>query len=226
MNRLLFLATAACAAALAACESELASDVSQDRIYTAYELFYDANDDITRARATFFLGSATGTRLELTDGAAVSFEGEELAWRPALAFYELELAGFRREGRFSYTDLDGETYVNPAAVATTDLPEALPAIARDRAYEIAWDGPPLGERESVVITVLTREAAGGDGLFTEASRGATRVILPADDVNRLLLGPAEVILARFEDADLSEGTNDGGKVTSHYRAPVVETVVE
>ena len=36
-----------------ACQTENSADVNQDRIYTQYELFYNANEDITYARAWF-----------------------------------------------------------------------------------------------------------------------------------------------------------------------------
>ena len=220
-----FLA-AATLLAFTACESELASDVNQDRIHTVYELFYNADEDITRARATFSLGSETGTRLELTDAATVTFDGEPLQWNDVISFYELEMAGFRQNGTFSYTDLNDETFVNPASITATDFPDDNADIEQGRAYELTWDGPALGDDQTISLTLLTQNAVGNDRLFLEADRGATKIVLPGNDLDNLVSGPATLVLDRFEDSPLAQGTGAEGKVIGHYRAKSVTVMVD
>ena len=54
------------------CEKEPPSSINQDRIFTIYELYYNANADITYARATFKYGNSAGSLMQLNDG-SVSF---------------------------------------------------------------------------------------------------------------------------------------------------------
>ena len=51
---------------LFSCNREESNTVEQDRIFTEYELFYNANEDKTYARATFKFSNVFGTKLELS----------------------------------------------------------------------------------------------------------------------------------------------------------------
>jgi len=52
---------------LTGCLSEESINVEQDRIWTYYELLYDANQDITYAIAQFKFGNGLGTFLKLSE---------------------------------------------------------------------------------------------------------------------------------------------------------------
>jgi hypothetical protein len=86
----------------AGCMREDSSDVNQDKIYAEYELFYNANEDITYARAVFRFSNALGIKLKLATGSEVRFNGDILTFKPALAYYEKSYAGKVMQG-----DLDG-----------------------------------------------------------------------------------------------------------------------
>ena len=86
---------------LSACAREESVNVNQDSIFVEYRLVYDGNQDKTFARATFRFGGATGTLLELSDPATITFDGEVLTWNPLLAYYEKEYAGVVNGGLFS-----------------------------------------------------------------------------------------------------------------------------
>ncbi|HBH48606.1 MAG TPA: hypothetical protein DDX98_08195, partial [Bacteroidales bacterium] len=75
------------------CEREDSADVNQDRIYTIYSLVYEADQDITYARAWFQFGSAVGTLLELSEPSNVSFNDQRLSFQNAFAYYEKSLPG-------------------------------------------------------------------------------------------------------------------------------------
>ena len=68
------------------CERESSSDVNQDRIYALYEVVYNQTQDISYARASFFFGSITGTKLELADPSYVKFNDTPLGFKEALAY--------------------------------------------------------------------------------------------------------------------------------------------
>lgn len=219
------IAAAVAALTLTSCESELASAVDQDRIHTVYELFYNANEDITLARATFYFGSETGTRLELDGDAGVSFEGEDLEWQQTLAYYEAEFSGFRESGSFRFVNTEGAAFTNGVTVTPTDFPAEPADVRRDASYELAWDGPALGEDQTVSVTLLTEEVAGNDRLFWANDAGMEKILLPRDDLEKLTVGDATLVLDRFEDGDLAEATSAGGKVIGHYRARNAEVEV-
>ena len=117
------------------CERESSADVNQDRIYVLYELVYDKTNDMTYARSTFFFGSITGTRLELAEGSSVSFNETQLGFQEALAYYETQMTGYVNTGEFSWTDLDGNTFVNTPVVHEIDFPATLDTIVKGQAYE-------------------------------------------------------------------------------------------
>ena len=94
--------------------SEDSDDVNQARIYTDYELFYNANEDVTHAIARFRFGGPFGTILELTgsSGAGVTFDGQPLAYSGLWGGHHREYAGNRTAGTFRYTNTEGEVFVN------------------------------------------------------------------------------------------------------------------
>ena len=61
---------------LVGCGSEDSADVNQNTIYTDYELFYNANDDVTHAITRFRFGGALGTILELTSASGANIIGD------------------------------------------------------------------------------------------------------------------------------------------------------
>ncbi len=74
---------------------EDSADVNQDRIYTDYEVFYNANEDKTHVIARFRFGHALGTILELKDssGASVTYNGAVLAYSQLWGGHHKEYAG-------------------------------------------------------------------------------------------------------------------------------------
>lgn len=131
---------------LSSCAREDSSSVDQDKIWTSYEMFYNANEDKTYARATFKFSNATGTHLELVNDSEVLVNDEPMTWKPLLAYYEKEYAGLVSSGEFNYTDLDGSNFVNTVNIVNSIALPAIDSVARDAAYELTWDGVELGGR--------------------------------------------------------------------------------
>ena len=97
---------------LVACAKEDSENVNQDSIYSIYELHFNKNLDKTTARATFRFGGPTGTLLDLTDPANVTFEGDALLYNTALGFHSKSYANLKDSGTFIYTDLEGKVFTN------------------------------------------------------------------------------------------------------------------
>lgn len=198
-----------------ACEREDSADVNQDRIYTKYELFYNANEDKTYARAVFRFGNALGTLLELSEPSQVSFNGDVLSFKPALAFYEKEYAGFVESGTFTWQDTEGLTYINSITVNTIDYPE-IDTIPRNAAYELFWIGDSLSNNESV--TLSANSVLEGDAqVFTQTNINAKSIILALNKLEKLGQGTGTLWMDRLFSPDLDEKTDAGGEITGRYR---------
>jgi len=203
------------------CESEPSSAVSQDRIRAGYWTLYASAEDVTYARAQFRLGTATGTTLELSDGASVAFDGQTLGFNALLDWQELPVAGLPADGTaFVYRDVDGSVFTNPmpqplAVDVPSDTPTRLDARA---AHTIPWGGAPLGEDE-VMEMVVAREANRLDFVRVDAtSPGATAVVVPAGRLSRVGLGAAVLVFRRHRALPLVEGTAAGGERTTTWQS--------
>lgn len=197
------------------CERETADSVDQDKIYTEYELFYNANEDKTYARATFKFSNALGTKLQLVDNAEVAFNGDVLAWQPALAYYEKSYAGNKVSGTFLYTDLDGSTFQNDVAIKDIEHP-AVDTISRDSALEYVWGGDALDTGDDVTI-VVNGELEGDVQTFYTNDEMATSIVLSKNKLEQLGAGGSTIWMDRRAYPGLAEGTSAGGFVVGRYR---------
>ena len=164
------------------CGGEDSSVVKQDRIHTSYWVYYDANTDITYARATFRLGHVLGTVLELTDPAKVTFNDKPAAFSKAWGWHEVQLPG-RVPGTFTYTNVDGQRFVTVVdTLPVASLPMAV-TLKPGAAATFAWQGPAIvkGERLEVIVT---GENKLDFSVVEQRNVGAVDVVLPADKTQR------------------------------------------
>ncbi|MDX1908103.1 MAG: hypothetical protein SF053_13790 [Bacteroidia bacterium] len=195
--------------------AEESSTVDQSRIYTIYEVFYDANEDKSYARATFRFGNALGTLLRLSANATVTFDGDLMTYQPA-GYYEKAYSGFKTGGTFVYEDLDGNTYTNSVAgIKPIAFPSQALSLSKAADTPLAWTGDPLGPNGSAV------ENAGllvGPKLFLALDLNATSILVNGSRLADLTNGPAIAIMDRYFIRELSEKTDAGGSITGKYRA--------
>ncbi len=164
------------------CGGEDSSVVRQDRVFTQYWLFYDANADVTYARATFRLGHALGTVLELTDPAKVTFNEKALSFQQVPGWHELQLPG-RVTGTFRYTNVDGQRFqVEVSALPDTSLPMAM-SIPAGQPYTFTWTGAPIARDERLEV-IVTGENKLDFSIIEQRGIGAADVVLPADKTRR------------------------------------------
>jgi len=141
-------------AGLNSCNVEDSGDVNQDKIWTHYELFYNANDDKTIAVARFRFGSATGTLLQLNEDASVTFNGEQLPWDQWYFGHVMDFAGLVDSGTFVYQDLDQLTFTNTVMpFDTVAFPNGFDTIYKSQANTLAWSGEPLAPNEHVGVVI-------------------------------------------------------------------------
>ncbi|MDF3026603.1 MAG: hypothetical protein K0S23_910 [Fluviicola sp.] len=203
---------------LVSCEKENSEDVNQDKIYTDYELFYDKNEDKTVVVARFKFGGPTGTNLELTNGATVTFNGDAMTYNGFYVGHVKEYAGKISSGTFNYKDVDGTEFIN--ATPTLDSVAFQPSfdtIVKSQANTFTWLGSPLAANQSVGIFIGSW-VWGQDALFYQNQLGATNIIMGVNGLSSLSLGTSTVYMDRTNETNVSQGTSEGGKIRSKYRA--------
>lgn len=201
----------------ASCESELSSDVNQDRIFTKYILVYESEQDITYARAWFNFGKETGTALELADPSYVSFNNKNLEFQRTLAFYEDELAGFTSSGTFLWEDTEGMRYENSIEITEIAFPDNLTEIDGSKSFELEWEGKTLGEDEYVAIAINGNFEGDFFGII-EDGEGSSSIVLPKSELEDLPKNQLATFWMEFGyNPELLEETSAGGKIFGKYR---------
>ena len=208
------------------CKTENSEDVNQDRIFTVYELFYNANEDVTYANARFRFGNVTGTLLELSDPSFVEFNGQQLDYKPALAFYQLKMAGYIDSGMFHWEDTDGKAFENTIKIHEIFHNDTITAIDKDAAYEYFWKGDPLAADETATLTI-NGKFEGDARIFVNNSLGSKSIILQKNKIEQLPANEkATLWLDRTYQPDLTEKTGAGGLIFGKYRPENVEVLFE
>ncbi|MBR9922116.1 MAG: hypothetical protein GYB31_14855 [Bacteroidetes bacterium] len=201
---------------LSSCVREPSDSVDQDKIHTNYELFYNANEDITYARATFRFSNALGTKLELAGASIVLFDGEPLSWQPGLAYYEKKITGLQTTGTFEFEDTEGNTYTNAISLSEMQYPADLDTIDRSSSFELIWPGDPLNESETVTLTANGENEGDAKVFFTD-DQGANSIILPANKLGEIGDGPGTLFLDYRYVPLITEAPGAGGLITGRYR---------
>lgn len=203
---------------LFSCEKENSEDVNQDKIYTDYELFYNKNEDKTTVVARFKFGGPTGTNLELTSGATVTFNGDPLTYNAFYVGHVKEYAGKISSGTFIYTDVDNNQFTNTTPMLDTiAFQPGFDTIVKSQANTLTWVGNPLAANQSVGVFIGSW-TWGQDALYYQNQLGATNIIMGITSMNSLALGSSTVYMDRQNETNVVQGTSEGGKIRSKYRA--------
>jgi hypothetical protein len=205
------------------CQRESSADVNQDRIFTHYELFYNANEDITYARAWFRFGSITGTQLELAAPSVVSFEGDNLSFNKVLAFYEKQYPGKKTSGKFHWEDTEGKVFENTLNINAIDFGPMPDSIGRTTALTIPWTGNALGADEAVGAWINGENEGDAQAAIT-IENGSTALIVPLNKIEKVGAGPGKIYLERRFSPALQEVTGAGGYGAGVYRAKAKNVV--
>ncbi len=204
-------------ASLYGCKVEDTGDVNQDKIWTYYEVLYNATDDRTTAFAQFRLDGETGKVLELNQDAAIRFNGQDLLFNSAYEGYVFEFEGLVDSGTFAYQDLDAFTFENTVMpLDSIDFPAGFDTIATSQSNTLTWNGYPLAANEQVGVFIGSWSWS-NNALFVQSEENATSITLAADQLANIATGPSTVYLDRWTDVPVTEGTSKGGNVVGKYR---------
>ncbi|QCX01565.1 hypothetical protein FGM00_16150 [Aggregatimonas sangjinii] len=212
---------------LTACQKEDSVNVNQDRIFAAYELFYDQNEDLTTAKAVFTFGNRTGTRLTLSEGSSVNFDGKQMTYDELTGAYLSEMAGYKASGTFVFEDLDTGVFTNSVELNPISFDANVPdTIDSTVSYEIGWEGDPVMSNRSTVAATVVPNNTEQTKVFLQTSMGAENVTLTTNKLQEIDPQPGNILLERGTEYDLSEKSSAGGVITARYRTNAKSITIE
>lgn len=222
MKKIIFISVIISAAVyfFSSCERESSADVSQDRIYVSYEMVYHESTDITYARASFFFGSITGTKLELSDPSQVTCNGDLLGFQNALAYYEKQYTGFVNVGQYIFSDTDGLTFTNSVTITEIGLSSTVDTIVKGSSYELFFTGDPLSAGEGVYAEIDGTGESDNISVYQNTSN-ATSIIIPANQTDKLTVGTNTVYLRKRHETDAQEASSAGANCAGIYQTEEV-----
>ncbi|MEM1009412.1 MAG: hypothetical protein AAGJ35_10435 [Myxococcota bacterium] len=211
----------------AACANEDADENAiQERIYTAYEMTYDENEDITRVTATFAFGNIGGTRLKLSDGAEIKFNGADLSFDNTRGLYRLEVPGAVEKGTFFYLDLNGKSYTNSILMDPVQAPTGLnTSIDRAAPWVVKWAGNPVTTTNGSVVATLVPEDITQTLIVTAGAQEADSVAFTAENLTEITPQQGSLTLERINTGTLSQATAAGGTIGSRYLSKSLDVVL-
>jgi hypothetical protein len=202
---------------LSSCNREDSIDVNQDRIYTLYELNYDANAEKTIAKATFRMGGAYDSKIKLSEGSSITFNDTELSFNGIYAYYTEDFSEWIDSGTFVFKDLDGNEYTNSVDMLYAEFPEELDTIVQGETFLFYWDGDPLTVNEEIILTVdgpLEKDTK----RFYVSEEGAEYIELTSTETATLSKGASILALERKYETASVDAPSVGGKIISEYKA--------
>lgn len=200
------------------CEPEDSVNVSQDEIYTEYDVIYDSNADMTLVIVRFVDGSAQGSYLKLSDAASISFNGQQLLYNSIFFGNMMQFEGIVGSGTFIYTDAEGKDYVNEMPdLESVEFPDDLTNLSKSQAYDFSWEGTSLSANQNFRLSI--NENGGGDGAdFELTGEGISSLVLGVDELSKLSNGTSSFSMNRDTKIEVVQGTSAGGHIRSSYSA--------
>jgi hypothetical protein len=197
---------------LSACRKEESGNLDSDTsIYQDYKVVFDKPENRTRAFATFRKSNSWGMRLQLTDGASITFNGNSYTSYTELDnyFYRWSTTGLT-DVEFRLTRSDGAWFANRIARSDTNdiaVPSGV-SFSRTNGGQVFWIGGPLVQGET--LEAWLRQNNSNTSKITVTSVGAQSVFLPSSVVAGLTQGTAELYFNRSRTVALNEGDNNAG----------------
>jgi len=197
---------------LVGCRKEESDTLPEDTsIYQDYKVIFDKPENRTRAFATFRKRNSWGTRLQLTGGSSITFNGNGHTTYTELDnyFYRWNTNGLV-DVNLRFTRSDGAWFENSILRSDTN-DVAVPVditLSRTSGGTATWIGQPLVQGER--MEVWLRQNNSNTSKTTVDVAGTQAVFLPASIVSGLTQGTAELHFNRSRTVALNEGDGNAG----------------
>lgn len=205
---------------LVACKREDSQNIAQDRIYSDYQVVYDAGKTQTMASATFRADHSTGTKVELTYPAKIKFRDENMSWKNVAGNYQTTINGNAMNNYFTYVDLDENSFENQALdISFIDLPYGITAISKSGNFFLPWNGDIVRNGETVKVIIKSKEG-GSEKHWTVSTVNSTHITLDAYTLSQLPNGNADIWIERSKSESLTMVPDAGGRITGTWKSNV------
>lgn len=197
---------------LLSCRKEESSEIAPETsIYQDYKVMFDKPDNRTRAFATFRRGGSWGTRLQLTGGSSITFNGSPYTTYTELDnyFYRWSTSGIV-DVAFQFDRAGGGIFDN-AILRSDTLDITVPpgvSLSRVNGGQVFWIGRPLEEGERLEAWLRQNNSSTSKTTLTTA--GATALFLPSSVTSGLEQGTADLYFNRSRTLHLQEGDGNAG----------------
>lgn len=199
---------------LGACAKEDSSDLPDNTpIYQDLKVVFDKPENKTRAFATFRKNNSTGTRLQLTGGSSITFNGNSWSSYTELDhyFYRWNTNGME-DVQFRFAKANSNVYVNTIARTDTNdinVPATL-VIDRANGAQVHWVGSALVTGETVTAWLV--QGGNTTSKVNVTVAGAQSIQLPPSLFSSLSAGTADLYFSRTRAVGLQQSDgNAGGK---------------
>lgn len=197
---------------LVGCRKEDSDTLPEDTsIHQDYKVIFDKPENRTRAFATFRRNNSWGTRLQLTGGASITFNGNGYTTYTELDnyFYRWNTNGMV-DVDFRFTRSDGAWFENSILRSDTN-DVSVPAdisLSRTNGGLVTWIGRPLLQGERMEVWV--RQNGSNTSKTTMDVAGTSAVFIPNNVLNGLTAGTADLYFNRSRTVALNEGDGNAG----------------
>jgi hypothetical protein len=197
---------------LSACRKEDSSQLPDNTpIHQDYKVLFDKPENRTRAFATFRKNNAWGTRLQLTGGSGITFNGSGYTTYTELDnyFYRWSTNGMSSVV-FRFTKEGVGDLLNGISLSDT-IDVAVPggiSVSIPNGAQVFWIGHPLQAGESVVAQL--RQGSTSTSKVTVTTVGAQSVVIPSSVLSTLSPGTAELYLTRSRTLGIQQADGSAG----------------
>lgn len=226
-----------CGCNQASVETVSSNTVMSSQVYQMYLIEADKSE--TRITATFRIGGATGTTLELTEPGNIFYNGAPLPksapenllgsnYRMKGTDYRIFSKGYIPAHRFSFTDNDGKNYLNSINLVPIEIsanPGFLFQFAQPATIPLSRA---VGANETLTVaidSVIDDEIPTSDNsAYLSPNRNAL-IITPQYWLAKSLKGKAELKIKIKKNSIISQGSPLGGSISAEYSAAPVSVAV-
>lgn len=219
-----------CACNQASVDTIASNTVMSSQVYQVYSV--EASRSNSQIVATFRVGGATGTTLELTAPGKIFYNTAELAksdpsnligtnYRMKGTDYRLSSKSYQTKHEFSFTDNDGKTYVNSISLAPIEIVSTAPFSLQTVQLTTIPLSRAVGTDEKLTIsldTIIDDEIPTADNsVYFNQTRSAI-IVTPKYWQTKSLKAKAELQIEVAKTDSISQGTALGGSISAKYSA--------
>lgn len=207
---------------LGACKKK-SSKIDQNTIFQSYEMTYDAGNNITTLYARFYENNEDGKTVILDENSSIKVFGENMTLNNDV--YMISFYGEIAEGKFLYTDADGNEYFNTLPKEDEISNDEAGSIDNNTNTNWFFGGNVLGTGEVISAQIDSYEENGGNSESHTTEGGTDHVEIKATDMVNLQPGSARIYMKRTTTMSSGNWTAAGGKKKTGYTSPIKEILI-